>query len=158
MDQDALSEYTFGEFSIITYKGGQVLYKNREFISSNFGEDNAVYYSAAANMSGKCYISGMGLGTLPSILSMKENITEIVVCEKEPLLYDFHINKLPEKVTLIQSDALFYLPTENYDYGFHDIWSGEQNDSEERYLLTKLWQIIDKQTTFWRFKNNPIWP
>lgn len=154
---EEISRLTFGDWALVTYAGGQVLYKDNVFVSANFGPDIEVYNKVASEVSGAVFISGMGIGILPKLLQLNPNVTRVTVVEIDPVLCDFHRDKLPNKTTLIQGDARFYTLHEPHDYGIHDIWSTDRNELEEQLLADVYRGVIAKQACFFELQKGETW-
>lgn len=84
----------------------------------------------ARTRGGNVLISGLGLGLiLDAILKPEDSlVTRVTVLEKNPdviqLVAPYFLQKYPDKLTIIQSDALAWSPPENahYQVVWHDIW------------------------------------
>lgn len=146
---------TFGDWALCYYEGGQSLFKDGLFVSANFGPDLETYQRAADQMFGEVYITGMGLGTLPTMLSLNPNVIRVVVCEIDPVLYSWHLQRLPPKVELILGDARFHIPLGKFDFAFHDIWGHERIDAEEALLHSRV--ISTYKSTFFNFQETGEW-
>lgn len=87
-------------------------------------------------VSGQVVVLGLGLGYFPYMISLKEDISKVIIIEKDQEAIDlFKKHILPqfanqEKITLIHQDAYSYL---------------EQSlaKSEADYLFADLWQNVD---------------
>ena len=80
--------------------------------------------------SGDVLVLGLGLGYYPFMVSLKDNVKNIVIVELDNKIIDlFKKNLLPlfpnkDKITIIQGDAIEYLKKNkrHFDYVFADLW------------------------------------
>lgn len=104
---------------------------NNYAIMDSYG-DNWFLKLPYDNAEGKVLLCGLGLGILTNLLLTKDNITKIVVVEKEKSLIDYisqYINS--DKVTYVWQNILEYEPDEEFDYCFIDIWNDENRKDKE---------------------------
>ena len=106
---------------------------------------------------GRVVTFGLGLGYFPYMASLKDNVDEIVVVERDPKaigLFEQYI--LPqfshrEKVHPVCMDAFGYLddvmPTERFDYVYADIWH-DAGDGVPLYLRFKKYEERFPETIF----------
>ncbi|MGL5068932.1 MAG: hypothetical protein ACRC6T_14135 [Sarcina sp.] len=73
---------------------------------------------------GKCGVLGLGLGFYIQEISKKENITEIVVYERDRDIIDLYNKNFPKnsKITIIEGDG-FKAKGRRFDFFFADIYS-----------------------------------
>lgn len=107
--------------------GGTILFKDRFWWMDDFmlgpGYDNT--FSFIEKASGKILMTGLGLGCIPAYLvKHKDNLIEkitIIEIEKELIEYvGENLKKLSPKIEIIYSDALTYIPSEKFDFAWHD--------------------------------------
>ena len=78
---------------------------------------------------GRVIVYGLGLGYYPYMISLKNEVKEIVIIEKDKNIIElFNKYLLPqfehkEKIKIINDDAFNYMRKENeFDYAFIDLW------------------------------------
>lgn len=107
-------------------------------------------------VSGKVVVFGLGLGYFPYMISLKSDVEEIVIVERDTnviqLCKEFIIPQFPakEKITIVQSDAFEYLETmgkQDFDYAFVDLWH-DVSDGLPLYVRTKKYEKKFPQTQF----------
>ncbi len=95
--------------------------------------------------SGKVVVFGLGLGYYAYLISLKADIKEITIIEKDPSVISlFREYILPQfenrnKIKILNEDAFEYaskINTEDFDYAFTDIWHDE-SDGLEAYIKMK---------------------
>lgn len=96
--------------------------------------------------SGKVVAFGLGLGYFPYMVSLKDNVKEVWIVEKDPdVIQIFKCFILPqfshkEKIKIIQEDAFKFaegqMKKEAFDFAFVDIWH-TPDDGLELYLKMK---------------------
>jgi hypothetical protein len=106
---------------------------------------------------GKVLAFGLGLGYFPFMCSLKDEVTEIVVVEKnEKLISLFSESLLPlfphkEKITIVKADAFDYakttMATNHFDQAFVDLWHGP-SDGLSLYLRMNKYEKVNKKTEF----------
>lgn len=94
---------------------------------------------------GRVLVLGLGLGYVPFMLALKDDVESIVVVEKDQdiidlfdkLLYPSFINK--EKIVVIKDDAINYVKNhQKFDYIFADLWHNPEDGLD---LFIKLKRI-----------------
>lgn len=107
-------------------------------------------------VSGKVVVFGLGLGYFPYMISLKSDVEEIVIVERDAnviqLCKEFIIPQFPakEKITIVQSDAFEYLEAmgkQDFDYAFVDLWH-DVSDGLPLYVRTKKYEKKFPQTQF----------
>lgn len=106
---------------------------------------------------GRVVTFGLGLGYFPYMASLKDNVDEIVVVERDPKVIDlFEQYILPqfsrrEKIHPVCMDAFGYLddvmPTERFDYVYADIWH-DAGDGVPLYLRFNKYEERFPETIF----------
>lgn len=106
---------------------------------------------------GKVITFGLGLGYFTYMVSEKEQVQSITVVEKnEKIINLFHKYILPqfphkEKVEIISMDAFEYarnyLPKEQYDYAFVDLWH-DVSDGVGLYQKMKKLEYLSPNTKY----------
>lgn len=98
---------------------------------------------AISKVKGRVIVFGLGLGYFPYMISLKENVKEIVIIEKDKTIIDiFNKELLPqfqnkEKIKIVEADAFNYLKKiDEFDYAFIDLWHNAE-DGIELYLHFK---------------------
>ncbi len=94
---------------------------------------------------GRVLVLGLGLGYYPFMISLKDEVSEIVIIEKEPQIIKlFNEHLLPlfphkEKITIVEDDAFNYLEKHKKDQGFDTVFCDIWHSTEEGTpLFTKL--------------------
>ncbi|MBR5029017.1 MAG: hypothetical protein IKX51_07345, partial [Bacteroidales bacterium] len=110
-----------------------------------------------ANAAGKVLAYGLGLGYFPYMVSLKNNVHNVTVVEKDPAIIDiFKKHLLPQfpekdKITLVNDDAFHYaataMPTENFDSVFTDLWH-DVSDGMPLYLKMKTFEKLSPNAKF----------
>lgn len=117
------------------------LYHN-EIEVTNSLDDTVFYKLPIDNSTGKVLLSGLGLGILPNTLAKLDKIESILVVEKSSeVIAMIEPYILSDKITIINQDILEYIPEEEFDYAFIDIWSQDNKDNraeEEKNILNNL--------------------
>lgn len=122
-------------FKAGTYKrlviDGRIMMSNTEMeVSTNLG--------VIRNATGRVLIAGLGLGMILFPMQEKEDVTEIVVLEKNPNVIDLVAPHLGEKVKVVECDIFEYEPEGKFDVIYFDIWFDISADNwEEMKTLTK---------------------
>ena len=109
-----------------------------------------------AKVSGKVLVYGLGLGYYPYMISLKDEVKEIVIVEKDSnIIKLFKENILPQfknkdKIKIVQDDAFHFekTDTKTYDYCFVDLWHGSE-DGIEFYLKFKALELRSKNYLYW---------
>lgn len=88
--------------------------------------------TAIEQVRGKVAVMGLGLGYFPYMISMKKEVTEIVIVEKDEAIISLFKNHLltlfpyKEKISVIHTDAFSYAKEElkslKADFCFVDLW------------------------------------
>lgn len=98
------------------------------------------HLEAVRRATGDCLVMGLGLGMVANAMALKPDVKTVTVLE-----YSKHVIKLVEgslhkKVTVIQADALEWLPPkgQRWNVVWHDIWPQiSLDDCDERSLLKR---------------------
>ena len=95
---------------------------------------------------GNVLVYGLGLGYYPYMISLKSNVNQITVVERdESVIFLFNEYVLPqfekkEKIKIVKSDAFEYAEKEmgkhSYDFVFTDLWH-DVSDGVELYVKMK---------------------
>ncbi|HBF68666.1 MAG TPA: hypothetical protein DDW20_05065 [Firmicutes bacterium] len=106
------------------------------------------------NAFGKVLVIGLGLGYFTYMISLKDEVDEIVVIEKDKKIIElFNEEILPRfvnknKIKIINKDAFEYLEEKHdFDYVFMDIWHNV-GDGIYLYLATKYYENYYTNTHF----------
>lgn len=98
---------------------------------------------AVNEATGKVVVYGLGIGYYPYMISLKEDVKEIAIIEKDEKIIElFKKHLLPlfehkEKITIIKQDAFKYMQENHYfDYSFIDLWHNPV-DGIELFLRAK---------------------
>lgn len=108
---------------------------------------------------GKVLTFGLGLGYYAYMVSLKEDVQEITIIEKDQNViqlfkeYILPQFKFKDKIKIINIDAYDYLESmkdNNYNYVFVDIYH-DASDGKEVYLKFKLYQekLINTKFSYW---------
>lgn len=108
---------------------------------------------------GKVLTFGLGLGYYAYMVSLKEDVQEITIIEKDQNViqlfkeYILPQFKFKDKIKIINIDAYDYLESmkdNNYDYVFVDIYH-DASDGKEVYLKFKPYQekLINTKFSYW---------
>lgn len=104
---------------------------------------------------GKVIVCGLGLGYYPYMASLKDDVKEIIIIEKDKKVISlFEKYLLPqfvhkEKIKIINKDAFEYLKeTASFDYCFIDLWH-DPYDGVELYLKSKSLEKEGKKYHYW---------
>ena len=125
-----------------------VLENQREWMTITPNEVNTMK-KPIANAKGKVCTYGLGLGYYPYMISLKKEVTSIIIVEKNKeiisLFKEYILPQFPdkEKITLIEDDAFNYAQTqmgkENFDVVFTDLWH-DPLDGREMYIKMKSFE------------------
>jgi len=143
---ETISEQTLNDFSFehIEVNGYTRLYlkKNDEVVMYDMCTRpiKEVYEKNMLEFSGDVLICGAGVGFCIFPIKDDVGINSITVIEKEQDIIDLLSPYLPG-VTFICDDAKTYIPTQNYDAIFLDIWS-ESKTYEKRVLLERYKEFL----------------
>lgn len=92
---------------------------------------------------GKVAVYGLGIGYYPYMISLKDEVKEITIIEKDEKIIElFKKHLLPlfehkEKITIIKQDAFKYMQeNHSFDYSFIDLWHNPV-DGIELFLKAK---------------------
>ena len=101
---------------------------------------------------GNVLVLGLGMGYVPYMISLKDEVKSITIIEKDKEIIDlFKKNLLPlfvnrNKITIIEDDAINYVAENNkYDYIFADLW----HDAEDGLSLFVQLKRISKNIDCW---------
>ena len=110
-----------------------------DMIMSNTPDEIRDMYSFFKEARGKVLINGLGLGVALKVILEKKNednkyaVDHVTVIEQSEdvikLVGEHFIKKYPDRLNIIQADALTYKPTNKYDVVFHDIWDNICSDN-----------------------------
>ena len=120
---------------------------------------------------GRVLVLGLGLGYYPLCISEKEDVSEIVIVERQKEIIElFETHLLPQfphrdKIKVVRADAFDYLektPVGRYDFCFADIWENDIDGAEcykrikphdERLVGTRFEYWIEKEI-LWRLSRS----
>lgn len=109
-----------GWFTKLTYKGETIMSDTRDEIRDHREPIDRGF--------GHCLINGLGLGMITKALLDKPEVIKVTVIEIVPEVIELvgvHLlNRYPDRLEIIQSDALTYKPQKDvyFDMVWHDIW------------------------------------
>ena len=136
-------------------------YFNNEFPYLALTEGNNVWMSLNPNeietmkpyikkAKGNVLVLGLGMGYVPYMISLKDEVKSITIIEKDKEIIDlFKKNLLPlfvnkNKITIIEDDAINYVTKNNkYDYIFADLWHDAEDGVSLFVQLKRINQNID---------------
>lgn len=111
------------------------------------------HIDAVLNAKGDCLVNGLGLGMVVQAMLFKNEVNSVTVIEKSPdvikLVAPHYQERFGKRFTVIESDALQYVPPRGMKYGavWHDIWNDICSDNLEamrtlhrRYGKRAEWQ------------------
>lgn len=114
--------------------------------------------AAVLEAKGRVLVLGLGLGYYPFMISAKDEVTSIVIVEKDAKIIEiFNEYLLPQfphahKITTIQADAYDYMRAHHhqFDYAFFDIYRNGHDDIE-LYVKAKRQQGLypNLNITYW---------
>ena len=104
---------------------------------------------------GKVIVYGLGLGYYPYMISLKNEVKEIVIVENDIKIINlFKKHILPnfehqEKISIIHGDAFEYMEKcDDFDYAFIDLWH-DTFDGLELFLKAKKLEKPGKKYFYW---------
>ena len=110
---------------------------------------------AVNEATGKVIVYGLGLGYFPYMISLKDEVKEIVIVEiDKEIISLFKKHLLPqfehkEKITIINKDAFIYMQeSHSFDYSFIDLWH-DPYDGIELYLKAKRLEKENQKYFYW---------
>lgn len=110
---------------------------------------------AVEEASGKVLVYGLGLGYYPYMISLKEEVKEITIIEKDSnIIQLFEENILPQfkyksKIKIVHDDAFKYMKTSpKFDYIFVDLWH-DAFDGILTYVAFKKGERSDCKYFYW---------
>lgn len=139
---DLLRKYKLGVFN--NSCDSYVLYENDDVWMSVNPMEIETSRKAISNASGNVLVLGCGIGYVPYMMSLKENVKKITIIEqsdeviqifKEVILPEFHT----DKIEIVKADAFTYLDVsaEKYDYIYVDVWKDNVNGLEDYKFFVK---------------------
>ena len=102
---------------------------------------------------GKVLVLGLGMGYVPFMMALKDNVESITIIEKDPeiislfndLIWPNFKNK--EKIKIVQDDAISYynkrVNQAKYDYAFADLWHSPEDGLSLFVNLKRANRCID---------------
>ena len=105
-----------------------------------------------ASAKGNVLVLGLGMGYVPFMMSLKDEVKKITIVEKDPdiislfnnLIYPHFTNK--NKIEIIKDDAVNYVKShQKYDYIFADLW----HDPEDGLNLFIKLKRINRNIPCW---------
>ena len=126
-------------------ENSRIGYFDHKFSYLAFTEGNNIWMSLNPNeietmkpyiekAQGNILVLGLGMGYVPFMMALKDNVKSITIIEKDPdiislfnsLIYPSFKNK--EKIKIVQDDAINYVKRNNrYDYIFADLWHSPED-------------------------------
>ena len=104
---------------------------------------------------GKVIVYGLGLGYYPYMISLKDEVKEIVIVENDIKIINlFKKHILPnfehqEKISIIHGDAFEYMEKcDDFNYAFIDLWH-DTFDGLELFLRAKKLEKPGKKYFYW---------
>ena len=99
---------------------------------------------------GNVLVLGLGLGYVPYMMSLKDDVKSITVVEKDPDIINL-FNKMifphfknQKKINIIKDDAINYVKNhQKYDYIFADLWHSPEDGLDLFIKLKKINKRID---------------
>lgn len=155
-------EHNFEEYSTLAFSSNRLdflaLKQNQEtWMCITPNEINTMKQSVN-EARGDVLVFGLGLGYYPFMISLKEEVRNITIIEKDKTiisLFKKHLLSLfpyKNKITIIEDDAYHYLLNnkKKYDYAFVDLWHNP-NDGLPIYLKFKSLEKTSniKQFSYW---------
>ena len=135
-----------------------ILKENGEIWMSITGMEIETAKKAIKKASGNVITFGLGLGYFVYMCSIKDNVDNIVVIEKNPdIIRIFNENILPQfkfkdKITVINGDMYDYLSDnefmEKFDYKFADVWQSNMDGFEHYKKIINICYSLDN-FDFW---------
>ena len=110
---------------------------------------------AIENAKGKVLVLGLGLGYFPYMISLKKEVSEIVVVEKDKQIIDiFNTFIAPNiknsKITVINEDAYKYLNnSKEFDMVFADLWHNPEDGIFHYINLKKIEKELNSIFIYW---------
>ena len=157
--------FAFDDIKIDAYKEkSQIGYFDKKFSYLALCQNNNVWMSLNPNEietmtpfidkgKGNVLVLGLGMGYVPYMLSLKDDVKSVTIVEKDPeiiilfnkLIYPHFTNK--NKIKIIQGDAVDYVSKKQkeagYDYIFADLWHDPDDGLELFVKLKKINSNID---------------
>lgn len=104
---------------------------------------------------GNVVVYGLGIGYYPYMISLKEEVKQITIVEKDEKIIElFSKHLLPlfeheEKITIIKQDAFKYMQeSHSFDYSFIDLWHNPE-DGIELFLKAKKLEKEGTKYFYW---------
>lgn len=103
------------------------------------------HVSAVLNAKGDCLVNGLGLGMVVQAMLFKDGVNTVTVIERSPdvikLVAPHYQERFGKRFTVIESDALQYVPPRGKKYGavWHDIWDYICADNLDESTAPSLW-------------------
>lgn len=98
--------------------------------------------------SGRVLIAGLGMGLLVENLLKSDEIEKIVVVEIDKNVVRMTGRQITDdRLHIIQADFLKWIPEENFDFGWYDIWDNICGDNapQMREIKRRLRQFVKRQ-------------
>ncbi len=143
-------------------------YLDRDFAYPSISENRRIWMSlcpheietmreAAQKLTGRVLVLGLGLGYVPYLLSLKTDVSEIVVVDSDPgIIHLFKEELLPrfsysEKVKIVKEDAFEYLDKKHPRFNgvFADLWHDQEDGFPLYYLLRKRLDAFNVPVFYW---------
>ena len=111
--------------------------------------------SSINNAHGKVKVYGLGLGYYPYMISLKEDVKEILIVENDHSIIELFIKHIlplfehKEKIKIVEDDAFTELKKDDdYNYHFIDLWHSPE-DGIELFLRSKKLEQKNKTYSYW---------
>lgn len=106
-----------GKFIRLTHRGSVVM--------SDTETEKRTNSAFVRNAHGKVLVGGLGIGLILLAVQDKPEVEKITVIEKNKEVVELVADQLPlnEKVEIINADAFEYIPAEEYNTIYMDIWN-----------------------------------
>lgn len=114
---------------------------NGEIIMSDTPAEVKDHSEIIQKAKGEVLINGLGLGVVVQACLNKNEVEHLTVIEISKDVIDlvglYYLNKYNERLTIIQTNALTYIPPkgERYNAVWHDIWNNICTDNWEQYKI-----------------------
>ena len=154
--------FAYDEIKMNGYKEySQIGYFNQKFSYLALTQGNNIWMSLNPNEietmkpfikrgKGNILVLGLGMGYVPFMLSLKEEVKSITIVEKDQEIIDLFNSliwphfKNKEKIKIIKDDAIAYTKkNQNYDYIFADLWHEPEDGLSLFVELKKISKDID---------------
>lgn len=94
--------------------------------------NTSIIQEHASIMYGKVLVTGLGMCCMLDCLRKNDNVDSVVCVDIEPQLIRYFENDYPN-VFFIQADAKTWIPSEHFDFIWHDIFSDFNESTIKEY-------------------------